>query len=108
MGVRFLLVWSVLAMLFLVASGAACLAAGNVAEGTILADQWCSECHAIKPGQMSPNAKAPTFQRIAAEPSATPYALRIFLRTPHATMPNLKIEAADITDLAAYIHSLRR
>jgi len=96
-----------LAMVLTIAGGAPCLAAGNEAEGAILAEQWCTECHAIRPAGISPNPKAPAFSAIANEPSATPYALRVFLQTPHATMPNFKIDATDITDLAAYIHSLR-
>jgi mono/diheme cytochrome c family protein len=85
-----------------------CPAAGNVTEGGLLAEQWCTACHAIRPDTVSPNPKAPPFAAIASEPSATPYALRVFLQTPHMTMPNLKLDAEDITDLAAYIHSLRR
>jgi len=99
---------ALLAMAFIAIGGAPSVAAGNAAEGALLAEQWCPECHAIRAGSISPNPKAPAFGAIAREPSATPYALRVFLRSPHVTMPNFKIDADDINDLAAYIHSLRR
>jgi mono/diheme cytochrome c family protein len=76
-------------------------------RGETLAQRWCSECHAVKAGQTSPNPKAPPFAAIAAEPSATDYGLHVFLKTTHATMPNFKINADDIDDLVAYIRSLR-
>jgi len=44
---------------------------------------------------------------IAAEPSATEYSLRVFLRTPHPTMPNFVLNTDDIEDLASYIASLK-
>ena len=97
-----------LALSFLLTGVAPGLAAGNATEGALLAEQWCTECHAIRAGGISPNPKAPAFEAIAGEPSATPYALRVFLRSPHVTMPNFKIDADDIADLTAYIHSLRR
>jgi mono/diheme cytochrome c family protein len=75
-------------------------------RGETLASRWCAECHATKPGQTSPNPKAPAFVAIAAESTATEYALRVFLKTTHATMPNFKIDPADIDDLVAYIRSL--
>ena len=87
-----------------------CCIAGNAvaaSRGEGLAQQWCSQCHAVSPGQQSPNPKAPTFSAIAAEPSATDYSLRVFLRTTHATMPNFKIDPDDIDDLVAYIRSLK-
>lgn len=83
-------------------SAPALAAAGR---GEVLA-QSCSVCHAIKPGQASPNPKAPPFAAIAAEPSATEYGLRVFLKTTHATMPNFKIDPDDIDELVGYIRSL--
>ena len=91
---------------FIVLCGAAgpALAAS---PGETLAQQWCAGCHAIRPGQQSPNPKAPTFPAIAAEPSATDYSLRVFLKTTHATMPNYRIDPDAIDDIVAYIRSLK-
>jgi len=75
-------------------------------RGEALAAQWCSSCHAVKSGQTSPNPKAAPFPKIAAEPTATEYGLRVFLKTTHATMPNYKIDPDDIDDLVGYIRSL--
>ena len=71
----------------------------NQSRGRILAEQQCSHCHAVKPGERSPDPDAPRFADVAAEPSITEYMLRVFLRTPHQTMPNLVIKPDDIDDL---------
>ena len=47
------------------------------------------------------------FVDVAAEPSTTEYSLRVFLRTPHPTMPNFVLNATDIEDIASYIVSLK-
>ena len=47
------------------------------------------------------------FSAIAAEPSATQYALRTFLRVPHPTMPNFILKPDDIDDIVAHITSLK-
>jgi cytochrome c len=75
-------------------------------RGEVLSQQWCSQCHAVEPGQQSPNPKAPVFSAIAAEPSATEYSLHVFLQTTHTTMPNFKIDPDDIDDIVGYIRSL--
>ena len=98
----------ILAILLSVGCGSAGRAAGIAERGAALAQGWCSQCHAIAPGHPSPDAKAPTFPAIAAELTATDYALHVFLRTPHATMPNFRITAVDIDDLVAYITSMKR
>jgi cytochrome c len=77
-------------------------------QGLVLAEQWCAECHSVRRDRASGNPDLPTFSEIAAEPSATAYALRIFLRTPHATMPNFVLDADDIDDIVDYILSLKR
>jgi mono/diheme cytochrome c family protein len=93
---------------FALVANAPCEAAGDAAKGAALAQGWCSKCHALAPGQESPNPKAPRFPAVANEPTATTYALRVFLKTPHSTMPDFKIPPDQIDDLVAFIHSLRR
>jgi len=90
---------------------ATCCVAGSAvaapSRGEVLSQQWCSRCHAVEPGQQSPNPKAPAFPAIAAEPSATEYSLHVFLQTTHTTMPNFKIDPDDIDDIIGYIRSLK-
>jgi hypothetical protein len=50
---------------------------------------------------------APPFQAVADDPAATEMALRVFLRTPHATMPDLRQTPEQTDDLIACILSLK-
>jgi cytochrome c len=83
-------------------------AKADPARGLILAGQWCSQCHGVRPNEASANPKAPTFPAIAAEPSVTETSLRVFLRTPHSTMPNLMLKPDDTDDIVDYLLSLKR
>jgi mono/diheme cytochrome c family protein len=76
-------------------------------RGENLAQSWCSQCHAVKPEQSSPNPAAPRFQDVAAEPAMTEYALRAFLKTSHPTMPNIMMKSDDMDDIVSYILSLK-
>src|SRR6478735_490458 len=78
----------------------------NPYRGRILAQQWCAQCHGVPPNELSADANAPSFSAIAQEPSATEYALRVFLRTPHPTMPNFVLKPDNVDDLVSYIVSL--
>jgi hypothetical protein len=49
---------------------------------------------------------APAFETIAMMPTTTE-SLTSFLRTPHASMPDLDLSPGDKSDLIAYILSLR-
>ncbi len=83
-------------------------AKADARRGRALAEQWCSQCHAVAPNEAAGDPAAPDFPEIAQEPSATAYALRVFLRTPHATMPNFILAPDDIEDIVSYILSLKR
>ena len=72
-----------------------------------MAEQRCSQCHGVKSGEKSPNAAAPSFTDVADEPSLTEYTLRVFLQTPHPTMPNLIIKPDEMDDIVSYIVSLK-
>jgi mono/diheme cytochrome c family protein len=78
----------------------------DLLRGKQLSVELCSQCHAVIPGKLSPNPKAPTFARSAADPSITRYSLRAFLRTPHWTMPNLIVRPEDMDDIVDYLLSL--
>lgn len=80
-------------------------AAATPGEG--LAERWCSQCHAIKPNQVSTNPKAPPFAEVAAQPSTGEYTLRVFLNIQHVEMPNFILKPDDADALVEYIMSLK-
>ena len=83
-------------------------AVGDPQKGLALAQQVCSECHAIRTGQVrSPNSTAPTFLELATAPGMTIAALSVALTTPHAGMPMFRLTAEQREDVIAYILSLR-
>jgi mono/diheme cytochrome c family protein len=94
---------------------------GEPDRGRGLAERWCVECHEVAPGNRKPRAvrvpppadqapgvvEVPTFQMVADDPAATEAALRAFLRTPHAAMPDLRLTSDQTDDVVAYILSLK-
>lgn len=94
---------------WLVAGGAGAQDIGQPAMGRVVAQQICSECHAIEKAQArSPNAAAPRFEVIANTPGMTATALAAALQTPHRTMPNVMLELNDLSNVIAYVLSLRQ
>ncbi len=80
-------------------------AAGDAGNGRQLAEQWCTNCHLI--GASGPGSDtAPPFTAIAADPSKGPEHLRVWLATPHTTMPQMPLDRRNIEDVVAYITSL--
>ena len=81
---------------------------GSASQGLRLARAVCAECHLVDkvPGR-SPNTAAPPFERIANVNGMTSAALTVALRTSHKTMPNVIIKGSDISDLVAYILSMK-
>ena len=59
-----------------------------VETGARIARGSCASCH-------------------AAMPSITELAIKVFLQTPHASMPNIMLAQSEVNALAAYILSLR-
>jgi mono/diheme cytochrome c family protein len=82
---------------------------GNSNQGLTIARAVCAECHLVDnvPGQ-SPNLDAPTFEHIANIPGMSSAALTAALRTSHETMPNVIIKGSDLSDVIAYVLSLRK
>jgi mono/diheme cytochrome c family protein len=78
-------------------------------DGRKLAQTFCSACHQVEPDTTmpSPNADAPTFAAIAATPGMTDLAIRVFLRSPHPTMPNFLLSEPEIDGVVAYIGRFR-
>jgi mono/diheme cytochrome c family protein len=94
---------------------------GEPDRGRALAERWCVDCHEVAPARRKPWAvqvppapgreaaivEVPTFQAVADDPAATEAALRAFLRTPHAAMPDLRLTPDQTDDVVAYILSLK-
>lgn len=81
---------------------------GDPRLGRELALDICVQCHEIEAGERDGRLPdPPAFQNLADDPAMTALALRVFLHTPHANMPNLILSDADVDDIVAYIHSLK-
>ena len=81
---------------------------GDPRNGYALAATVCDTCHAIEAGVLETDiGAAPSFQSIAGNPTMTALALRVFLGTPHADMPDLILTGAETDDIIAYIASLK-
>jgi cytochrome c len=91
----------------LIGAVVAALPAGaqDAARGQRLAEQWCSNCHAV---ERRGSDSVPTLQQIANLPGRDAAVLRTFLTNPHPPMPPFEIARDDIDDLVAYITSLRQ
>jgi mono/diheme cytochrome c family protein len=81
---------------------------GDPAAGLQLARDVCAECHEVERGNPGMSLLgAPSFQEVAERPAVTALGLRVFLRTPHAAMPDLILDDDQTEDIIAYILSLQ-
>ena len=71
-------------------------------DGATIARDVCAPCHSEAKG-----GPAPSFSAIARMPSTTRTAITVFLKTPHAPMPNIMLSEDEIDALADFILSLR-
>ena len=79
---------------------------GDPNAGLELARQQCSECHFVEREWADMEVMfAPDFIDIAAS-EHNAQSLRVFLRTPHATMPNIILTDRERDDIVSYIMSL--
>ena len=74
-------------------------------QGKLLAQSMCADCHTFG-GETRNDRPAPDFAAVGAMPSATQLSLRVFLKSTHATMPNLILDDGQIDALSAYILDL--
>lgn len=73
-------------------------------QGRRVAETWCANCHVIGPGARGPAGDAaPPFAAVAAMPSTTEIALRVFLQTPHARMPDYRLTQAELDGVVTWI-----
>ena len=81
---------------------------GSAEAGHELALNVCSECHWAAEDQfLIPESEAPSFFEIAENPARTATSIKVFLQTPHRTMPNLILTPEETDDIVAYIMELR-
>jgi mono/diheme cytochrome c family protein len=79
-------------------------AEGDVKQGKVTAETWCTACHAVGPKGRGSDV-ASDFGSIAR--SRSDEYLRGFLMRPHPPMPRFELSRQDIDDLVAYLGSLR-
>jgi mono/diheme cytochrome c family protein len=79
----------------------------DAAAGEAYAEKVCAQCHAIHRTGLSPEPTATPFRDVANTPGMTGVALRVWLSTPHRTMPNIGIEPQDMDNIIAYILTLK-
>jgi cytochrome c len=97
---------------FVLAPGLSCAAqtpSEDPVKGHMLAQRWCSSCHAVEPmTQEKSTDVAPSFSSVANTPSTSSMSLHAFLQTSHGQMPDFKLSRDQIDDVVAYILSLRK
>lgn len=82
--------------------------AGDPIAGERFAQEICVTCHQVEPGRHGVSLDgAPAFQDVADDPAVTSLALRVFLRSPHETMPDFMLSETETDDVIAYILSLK-
>lgn len=77
-------------------------AAQPALDGATIARDVCAPCH-----MEAKAGPAPSFAAIARMPSTTRTAITVFLKTPHAPMPNIMLSEDEIDALADFILSHR-
>jgi mono/diheme cytochrome c family protein len=92
-----------------------CLAASpaiaqNIVAGQAISEKLCARCHAIKSGQKSKHALAPTFPAIANRYSVwgLQEALAEGIIVGHVDMPKFVFSPTDINNLLAYMDTFTR
>ena len=83
------------------------VSSGDAAAGKRFAETECAACHGVDRNQRSRNLAAPSFGDIAASPGLTATAIRVWLQSPHATMPNISLKDEDKDNVIAYLLSLK-
>jgi len=77
-------------------------------RGAAVAGQVCAQCHDVGQGAAAQQAVgAPDFRDIAGRESSTAEGLAGWMAANHPKMPNYLFSGGEVSDLAAYIMSLR-
>lgn len=83
------------------------LRAQDAVAGADVARKHCSGCHQTQEQPRPILGFAPAFVKIANTKGMTQTSIEVFLKTPHEVMPNYVLSEREISDVAAYIASLR-
>ncbi len=82
--------------------------AADTVAGKALALQWCASCHLVSNDQSSASSVSlPSFYDMSKDPNWNAEKLSTFLANPHPQMPDMTLGNIEITNLAAYIQSLK-
>jgi len=79
----------------------------EVERGQVLAKRLCANCHLVSGAQQHANVDVPSFREIANKSAQSEGAIMARIVLPSHPMPEIPITKQEITDLAAYIMSLR-
>ena len=101
-------IWSIAFMASLAGSQVQAQQIDQTKLGLFVAKQVCAQCHAVeKRSRRSPDAAAPRFADIANSRGMTATAISVALQTtPHRTMPNVRLNRDQLSDLVTYIRTL--
>lgn len=98
---------ALLSCIALLAGQAVAKPIGDPARGEALTQRWCATCHQPA-GHATATDMVPTFPQIAAKSKDDPAYIRAFLNRPHAPMPPLNLNQAEIADIVAYFDDLSK
>jgi len=98
----------VFGMISILSAGSVAMAQ-DLAHGEHIAKTKCAACHAVDSKESAPGqpSKAPPFSSVAHRPEITREFLDSFLSRHHRGMPNFYLTYTEISDVSAYILSLR-
>lgn len=79
----------------------------DAAAGKALADKLCKTCHLVDGDAKTAQVGPPPFNSIANKPGQTFEHIKAILIQPHAPMPDMQLTNDEMTDLTAYLDTLR-
>ncbi len=102
-------IWSLMACIPLAAASHAMAAdlPGDPVAGGQLAHEVCAACHLVARDQADDPEIGPSLIEVAEHPASTEMSLRVYLQTPHATMPNIMLTPDETDDVISYILTLK-
>ncbi|WP_371199097.1 cytochrome c [Hyphomicrobium sp. 99] len=78
-------------------------------NGRVIVRALCTNCHLIGEAPNSAvNADVPSFPAVANKPDQSAEHISNWLLNSHGPMPNVHLTKKELSDVAAYIMSLRR